>query len=179
MKTNVIISTVLSIFILATSVAFGQDKKVEKAQKTAVKTFINGTPAFIKEAVALKKESKREDGEPYIAKASDHYKHAVELYKAENLEKAIYHTLKARKYLAQSMKLDKGKYVEDTDVNTLFQNFKDPKDKENKDFYKNIKIVFKNTKDAALGEFESELDGDLEVTEDDSKVDVKGLEKVK
>lgn len=179
MKKNVIISAVLSIFILATSVVYGQDKKVEKAQKTAVKAFINGTTAFIKEAVTLKKESKREDGEPYIAKSNDHFKHAVELYNNGNLEKAIYHIIKARKYTALSMKLDKGKYVEDTDVMALFQNFKDPKDKSNKDFYKSIKIVFKNTKDANLAEFKSELDTDVEVTEDDANVDVKGLVKVK
>lgn len=179
MKKNVIISVVLSIFILATSVAFGQDKKVEKEQKTAAKNYVNGTSAFIKEAIKLKKESKREDGDPYIAKASDHYKHAVELYNNGELEKAIYHSLKARKYLAQSMKLDKGKYIEDTDFTELFQSFKDPKDKENKDFYKTNKAMFKNTKDASVGEFENELDADIEVTEDDSKVDVKGLVKVK
>lgn len=179
MKKNVIISVVLSILILATSAVFGQDKKVEKAKKTVTKTYVNGTVAFIKEAVSLKKESKREDGEPFIAKASDHYKHATELYNNGDLEKAIYHTLKARKYLALSMKLDKGKYVEDTDFTELFQNFKDPKDKANKDFYKTNKMMFKNTKDASVGEFESELDADIEVTEDDSNVDVKGLVKVK
>lgn len=179
MKKNVIISVVLSILVLVTSVVFGQDKKVEKAQKTAVKSFINGTPAFIKEAISLKKESGRSDGEAFIAKASDHYKHAVELYNNGTLEKAIYHTLKARKYLAQSMKLDKGKYVEDTDFTELFQNFKDPKDKANKDFYKTNKMMFKNTKDTSVGEFENELDGEVEVTEDDANVDVKGLVKVK
>lgn len=179
MKKNVIISVVLSIFILATSVVFGQDKKVDKAKKTVTKTYVNGTIAFIKEAVALKKESKREDGEPFIAKASDHFKHAVELYSNNDLEKAIYHSLKARKYLAQSMKLDKGKYVEDTDFTELFLNFKDPKDKANKDFYKNNKIMFKNTKDASIGEFDNELDADVEVTTEDANVDVKGLVKVK
>lgn len=179
MKKNVIISVVLSILILATSTVFGQDKKVEKAKKTVTKTYINGTNAFIKEAVSLKKESKREDGEPFIAKAFDHHKHAIELYNNGDLEKAIYHTLKARKYLAQSMKLDKGKYVEDTDFTELFQNFKDSKDKENKEFYKTNKAMFKNTKDTSVGEFENELDGDIEVTENDANVDVKGLEKVK
>lgn len=179
MKKNVIISVVLSIFILATSVVFGQDKKVDKAKKTVAKTYVNGTVAFIKEAIALKKESKRESGEPFIAKAADHYKHAVELYNNNDLEKAIYHSLKARKYIAQSMKLDKGKYVEDTDFTELFLNFKDPKDKANKDFYKNNKIMFKNTKDASIGEFENELDAEVELTAEDANVDVKSLLKVK
>lgn len=179
MKKNVITSIVLSMLILSTPVVFGQDKKVEKAKKTVTKTYVNGTVAFIKEAVSLKKESKREDGEAFIAKAFDHHKHAIELYNNGDLEKAIYHNLKARKYLAQSMKLDKGKYVEDTDFTELFLNFKDPKEKENKDFYKTNKAMFKNTKDASIGEFENELDGDTEVTEDDTKVDVKSLEKVK
>lgn len=179
MKKNALISVVLSILILATSVVFGQDKKVEKAQKTVVKTYVNGTLAFIKEAVSLKKESKREDGDPFIGKASDHFKHAAELYNSGDLEKAIYHAMKARKYLAQSMKLDKGKYVEDTDFTELFLNFKDPKDKANKDFYKNNKIMFKNTKDDSIGDFESSLDPDVEVTGDDGSVDLKALIKVK
>ncbi len=179
MKKNVITSIVLSILILATTVLFGQDKKIEKAQKTATKNYVNGTVAFIKEAVTLKKESKREGGEPFIAKAFDHFKHAAELYNSGVFEKAIYHALKARKYLAQSMKLDKGKYVEDTDFTELFTNFKDPKDKANKDFYKTNKAMFKNSKDASIGEFESLLDGDIEVTTEDANVDLKALLKVK
>lgn len=158
MKTTVITSLLLSLVILTSSIAFGQDKKVEKEQKTASKNYVNGTSAFIKEAVKLKKESERGDGEPYIAKAFDHFKHATEVYNNGDLEKAIYHAMKARKYLAQSMKLDKGKYVEDTDFTELFQSFKDPKDKENKEFYKTNKAMFKNTKDTSIGDFDNNLD---------------------
>ena len=78
-----------------------------------------------------------------------------------------------------SIKEDKGKYDDSANVLDVFENFKNPKDKGNKDFYKDMKMAFKNNKDASIGNAEDELDSDVEVTEDDSKVDIKQIVKVK
>ncbi len=182
MRKIVFTLVVLSICILANSTAFAQDKNADKAlkaQKDAAKKFINATPAVIKLAITQKKKSKKEDGEPLIAKAFDHQKKAVELYNAGTYEKALYHSLKARKYAAISIKQDKGTYEEKADSEVVFKDFKDVKAKENKAFYKSMKKVFDSKKETTIGDAESELESGVEVTEDDSKVDVKQLVNVK
>jgi len=178
MRRNLVILFLLSIFISMGAAVNAQDVK---KQKNAAKNFINTTPSVIKNAIAQKKKNKKTDERdgPLIAKAFDQYKHAVELYNAEKYEKAMYHSLKARKYAFLSIKENKGEVPDVNDPEIIFKDFKDPKDKENKAYYKNLKKVIKNVKDVTLGDMEGELDSGIEVTEDDTKVDPKLLIMVK
>lgn len=178
MRKNIIILALISVCLFMATALDAQDVK---KQKNAAKSFLNATPSIIKNAIAQKKKSKIDDegSGPLIAKAFDHHKHAVDLYNAVKYEKAIYHALKARKYAILSIKERKGDYNETADPEIIFKDFKDPKDKENKAYYKNLKKVLKNVKDVALGDLEGELDSGIEVTEDDAKVDPKQLIMVK
>jgi len=174
MNKNVIFLVALSVCIFATNADVFSQQKI-KAQKSAAKNYINATVDYIKQAIAVKKKAHREDGEPYIAKAFDHQKHAIELYNAGSFEKAIYHSFKARKFTMLSMKIDKGKFEDRSEAEIVFKDFKDPKNIENKAFYKSMKKAFINAKDASIGDAEADLDSGIEVTEDDAKVDIRLL----
>lgn len=195
MRKNLVTLVFMSLIILISSAVHAQDAKVLAKQKNAAKAFLNATPAIIKKAVTQKKSNKKsiENIGVQIAKAFDHQKHAVELYNAEKYEKAILHSLKARKYAALSIKENKGDFEETANPETVFKDFKDRNLKikdEEKDktkermkeidkYYKNMKDAFKYKKDASIGAFESELDSGIEQTEDDEKIDLKQLTPIK
>jgi len=184
MKKLFTLSIIMAVCIFTSTAIYGQDAKVLKAQKASAKTFISATTKVISQANTAKIKIKRAEGVggQNIAKAYDHQKHAIELFAAGTFEKAIYHSLKARKYAAISLKEDGVDYVEAADAEVVFKDFRDPEEKDkdkkkaNSVFFKSMKEVFKfkfKLKDenaAFIGEAESLLDADIEKTADDKGV---------
>jgi hypothetical protein len=163
---------IMSFLIAGSADVFAQDKKLEQKQKNAAKSFINQTTGIIKAAnnakkanPKAKKKKKGEDeeqGEAWIGKAIDHQKKAVELYnQGTAIEKAIYHSMKARKLAFIAIKEYKGEMQEQWEVNpeVLFKEF----DKD-KDFYKKVRKTMKDLKKPEIGDMEGELESGVEVS---------------
>lgn len=176
--------TVLMLFaivVLACSVVNAQVDKETKAKKEAAKKFINSTPSVLKLAVTQRKANKKikaKDDSTFIAKAYDHQKHAMELYAAGTYEKAMYHSLKARKLAVMAVKQNKGRFIDQSEPELIFKAFKNPTDKANKEFYSAMFKVFKDSGSADIGQWESELDPNVELTEGDSKITAELLKKM-
>lgn len=180
MKSKILLLLISAVCVI-TAPAYSQANNAkEKLQKNSAKTFVNQSKVTISAAIAQQKKVKNEESlEMFIARAYDHQKHAIELYNQGNYQKALIHSLKARKIAIASLAENRGEIKDELDAKVFYKDFKNPEDKENKDFFKNIAKAMKNKRDPNIGELESELDPNIEVTDSDGKVDIKQLVNVK
>ena len=163
-------TVILSLLIVSSGNVFAQDKNKELRQKNAAKSFIIGTVTVIKAAntakknLMLKKKKDEDEGEAYIGKSIDYQKKAVELYKQNKFEKAIYHSMKARKLSWFAVKEFRGQENEEqwSVKETLFKDF----DKEEK-FYKKTVAPAMKLKKIELGDLEGELESGVDVSTTD------------